>query len=132
MKSSVRSLGAGLAVVALFLALMTTALAQTYTATVTGTVSDAQGAAVAGAKIIAVNQGTKLEYNAQTSDSGVYTIPFLPVGNYVITVEAGGFKKFVTNGLVVSPSETKGLDIQMEVGGASESIRRCTRRRSGP
>ena len=122
MKPFIRSVGSGLGVIALFLALMTTATAQTYTATVTGTVSDAQGAAVAGAKVVAVNQGTKLEYNAQTSDSGVYTIPFLPVGNYVITVEAGGFKKLISNEIKLEVNQTARINLALQVGGVSDTV----------
>lgn len=122
MKTRPRFLGAGLAVIGLLLAMMTTALAQTYTATVTGNVSDAQGAAVPNAKVIAVNQGTKLEYTAQTSDSGVYTIPFLPVGNYVITIEASGFKKLVSNEIPLEVNQTARLNWQLQVGGVSETV----------
>ncbi|NDD65686.1 MAG: carboxypeptidase regulatory-like domain-containing protein, partial [Acidobacteria bacterium] len=67
---------------------LSTALGQTYTATVTGNVADPQGSAIAGAKVVAINQGTKLEYAVQTNDSGVYTIPFLPIGDYVLSAEA--------------------------------------------
>lgn len=126
MKPKARSLGTALAAVGLLLALMammmTTALAQTYTATVTGTVADAQGAAIAGAKVTAINQGTKLEYTAQTSDSGVYTIPFLPVGNYVISIEASGFKKLVSNEIKLEVNQTARINLAMQVGGVSETV----------
>src|SRR5260221_4997532 len=94
-----------LGIIALLLVIMSPALAQTYTATATGTITDAQGAAIAGAKVSAVNQGTKLEYTAQSSESGVYTIPFLPVGNYVISVEASGFKKLVSNEITLEVNQ---------------------------
>jgi Carboxypeptidase regulatory-like domain len=55
-----------------------TTFGQTYTATVTGTVVDPGGAAVPKVKVVAVNQATKLENTAETSDAGVYRIPFLP------------------------------------------------------
>src|SRR6185503_7469221 len=97
MKSAAKMLWVCLLVLGLSIPLMTTAFAQTYTATVTGTVTDAQGASIHGVKVIATNQGTKIEYTAQTNDAGVYTIPFLPIGGYVITLEASGFKKLVSN-----------------------------------
>ena len=53
---------------------------QTYTATLTGTVSDPNGAVVPNTKIVATNQGTKIEYAANSNDLGVYTIRFLPIG----------------------------------------------------
>ena len=64
-----------------------TSSAQTYTATLTGMVTDPNGAGVPNVKVVAVNQGTQLHYEAPTSDSGIYTIPFLPVGAYVVSLK---------------------------------------------
>jgi hypothetical protein len=99
-----------------------TATAQTYTATLTGTVADPQGSAVRDAKVVATNAGTKLEYTAKTSDSGVYTIPFLPVGAYVITVEASGFKKLTSNEIKLEVNQTARVNLEMQVGGVSETV----------
>src|SRR6185369_2034199 len=111
-----------LGVIALLLAMMSSAWAQTYTATTTGTITDAQGAAVVGAKVIAVNQGTKLEYTAQTSESGVYSIPFLRVGSYIISVEACGFKKLVSNEITLEVNQTARINLQLQVGGVNEIV----------
>jgi hypothetical protein len=102
--------------------LMISASAQTFTATVTGTVSDPQGAAVPGVKVVATNQGTRLEYTAQTSGAGVYTIPFLPVGNYVISVEATGFKKLVSNEIKLEVNQTARVDLQLQIGAVGETV----------
>jgi hypothetical protein len=122
MKATAKSLWTGLSVVTLFLAMATIGFAQTYTATVTGNVTDQQGAAVANAKVTASNQGTKLDYTATTSDSGVYTIPFLPVGNYVITVEANGFKKVVSNEIKLEINQTARINLSLQVGGVSDTV----------
>lgn len=122
MKTTAKSLKVCLALIALLIAMMSSALAQTYTATVTGTVTDPQGAAVPGARVVAVNQGTKLEYTAQTSDSGVYTIPFLPVGAYVINVEASGFKKIVSNEIKLDVNQIARVNLQLQVGGVNEIV----------
>src|SRR6185436_13167578 len=99
-----------------------TATAQTYTATLTGTVADPQGSAIHDAKVTATNVGTKLEYTAKTSDSGVYTIPFLPVGGYVITVEASGFKKLTSNEIKLEVNQTARVNLDMQVGAVSEVV----------
>ncbi|HEY6400411.1 MAG TPA: carboxypeptidase-like regulatory domain-containing protein, partial [Blastocatellia bacterium] len=122
MKSAAKSVWNCLLVLGLILAPITSAFAQTYTATVTGTVTDPQGAAIAGGRVVATNQGTKLEYTAQTSASGVYTIPFLPVGVYVLTVESTGFKKLVSNELKLEVNQTARIDLQMQVGGVNEVV----------
>src|SRR5882672_2835355 len=122
MKSAAKSVWICLLVFGLIFTPMTSASAQTYTATVTGTVSDPQGASVPGVKVVATNQGTKLEYTSQTSDSGVYTIPFLPVGAYVLTVESTGFKKLVSNEIKLEVNQTARIDLQLQVGGVNEVV----------
>ena len=96
--------------------------AQTFTATVTGTVADPNGATVPNVKVSAVNQGTKLEYTAQTSDAGVYTIPFLPVGDYVVSVEATGFKKMTSNPIKLEVNQTARIDLKLEVGEVTQEV----------
>ena len=99
-----------------------TATAQTYTATLTGTVADPQGSAIRDAKVAVTNVGTKLEYTAKTSDSGVYTIPFLPIGSYVITVEASGFKKLTSNEVKLEVNQTARVNLELQVGAVSEVV----------
>lgn len=96
--------------------------AQTFTATLTGTVTDQNGGALPNAKVIVTNQGTKLEYTSTTTDAGIYTLPFLPVGNYVITVEAGGFKKLVSNEIKLEINQTARVNLAMQVGGVSDTV----------
>src|SRR5262245_32651106 len=122
MKSAAKLPWVCLLVLSLNFMLMTSTSAQTYTATVTGTVSDPQGAAVPKVKVVATNQGTKLEYTAQTSDSGVYTIPFLPVGVYVLTIESTGFKKLVSDEIKLEVNQTARVDLQLQVGGVNEVV----------
>ncbi len=122
MKSTAKLPWVCLLVLGLSFMLTTSALAQTYTATVTGTVSDPQGAAVSKVKIVATNQGTKLEYTAQTNDSGLYTIPFLPIGTYVLSVESSGFKKLVSNEIKLEVNQTARIDMQLQVGGVNEIV----------
>src|SRR5215470_14254246 len=122
MKSAAKLPWVCLLVLSLNFMLMTSTSAQTYTATVTGTVSDPQGAAVPKVRVVATNQGTKLEYTAQTSDSGVYTIPFLPIGAYVLSIEASGFKKLISNEINLEVNQTARVDLQLQVGGVNEVV----------
>ncbi len=122
MKTTAKWLWVVLFVLGLAFIPLTSALAQTYTATLTGAVTDPQGSAVPNVKVIATNQGTKLDYTAQTSDAGVYTIPFLPVGNYVISIEATGFKKLVSNEIKLEINQTARVDLQLQVGAVSDVV----------
>jgi hypothetical protein len=122
MKNASRWYCAALLVLGITLIPLAQASAQTYTATVTGNVSDPQGAAVPNVKVTATNQGTGLAYNAQTSDTGVYTIPFLPVGTYVLSIEATGFKKLVSNEIKLEVNQTARVNLQLQVGAVSEVV----------
>ena len=122
MNNPARIFMACLLVLGLALNIAPTAIGQTVTATLTGTVSDQSGALVPNVKIVATNQGTKIEYNAQSNDSGVYTIPFLPIGPYVVTVEASGFKKLVTNPIKLEVNQTARVDLKLELGEVTQTI----------
>ena len=63
--------------------------AQQYSGTITGTVSDPSGAAVAGAAVTATNTGNNASYSTTTSEQGVYSFAQLPVGMYNIVVKHG-------------------------------------------
>src|SRR5262245_27575990 len=122
MMSTSKIFRACLMVLVLICGLVSTRPAQTYTATVTGTINDPSGAAVQNARVTAANQGTKLEYTALSNQSGVYTIPFLPVGNYILNVEAQGFKKLVSNPVELEVNQTARIDLQLQIGDYTEVV----------
>ncbi|MCI0722847.1 MAG: TonB-dependent receptor, partial [Acidobacteria bacterium] len=122
MKNPARIHVACLMVLGLTLSLGPGAMAQTVTATLTGTVSDQSGALVPNVKVVATNQGTKIEHAAQSNDSGVYTIPFLPIGTYVVTGGASGFKKVVTNPIKLEVNQTARVDVKLELGEMTQQI----------
>ena len=62
-------------------------IAQSDRGTITGTVSDQGGATIPGASILLQNTATGSSYNTVTTETGNYTVPSLPVGNYVLTCE---------------------------------------------
>ena len=99
-----------------------TIFGQTYTATLTGTVVDPGGAAVPKVKVVAVNQATKLENIAETSDAGVYRIPFLPIGTYVVTAELAGFKKVVSSAIQLEVNQTARVDLTLELGAVTDEV----------
>jgi len=106
----------------LFAGLTAMASVQTYTATLTGTVSDPNGAVVPDTKVLATNQGTKLEYVAHSNDVGVYTIPFLPVGEYVLTVEASGFRRLVSNPITLEVNQIARVDLRLQIGDLLQEV----------
>src|SRR5690242_18225461 len=75
----------------LLVACCVTGLAQTITGAVTGTVTDSTGAVVPGAKVTAKALKTGVTTSTTTNAEGVYSIRFLTIGDYRVTVEAQGF-----------------------------------------
>ena len=79
----------------LILAALTTLLvpaapAQEITATITGTVTDQTGAVLPGATVTARNTGTGWTKEVVSTDTGRYTVPFLPVGEYELVFSLAG------------------------------------------
>ena len=109
--------------VLLTLALAGPLLAQTTgTATLVGTVSDNTGAVVPGAAVTMVNDDTRFISKGLTGPDGSYYIPNLIPGNYQLTIEAKGFKRYVRDGIILRTSEQPRIDVQLEVGAVTESI----------
>jgi len=91
-------------------------------ATLVGTVRDATGATVPGAKVTVVNNATAFVTANVTSAEGAYYIPYLAPGEYRMKVSASGFKEFVREGITLRSSEVPRVDITMEVGSVSDSV----------
>jgi hypothetical protein len=94
----------------------------TGTATLRGAVNDSTGAAVAGAKVSAMNAGTSFVYENVTGADGGYYLPYLIPGEYRLTVEAPGFKKYVRDGITLRTAEQPRIDAHLEVGAVTESL----------
>jgi hypothetical protein len=95
---------------------------QAGTGTITGTVTDPAGAAVANAPIDVRNTDTNVPYPTVTTETGAYTVLRLPPGPYSVTVSAPGFKKLIRSGLTVDAGQTLPLDLTVEIGSATESV----------
>jgi hypothetical protein len=88
-----------------------------------GRVVDPTGAIVVGATITAVNTGTNVRTAGSTNQTGDYVLPFLIPGVYSVTVEMTGFKKFVQEGINVQVNDKATLNVALEIGQASETVR---------
>jgi hypothetical protein len=96
--------------------------AQQSTGTISGTVTDPQGAVVGRARVTVVQVDTAAALHVSTNDSGNYTAPGLAVGRYQVQVEADGFKKVVRDGVVLQVNQNARVDIAMELGQVAESV----------
>lgn len=96
--------------------------AQVNTASLSGQVVDATGAAAPGVKVTAKNLATNIEQTVMTDNGGSYIFVSLPVGAYTITVELTGFKKSLHENLKLEVAQKARLDIAMQVGGVSDTV----------
>ncbi len=87
-----------------------------------GTVSDPQGAVVAGATVKATNAATGSERVVTTNTQGVFQMSELNPGTYTVSIENKGFKKSVAPGIIVSVSKDAQLTITLEVGGLDQQV----------
>jgi hypothetical protein len=102
--------------------LSTSLLAQTFRGTILGTVTDPQGAVVAGASVNVRNVNTGLERSTITSADGSYSVPELPIGKYSVSVTQTGFQKSVTSDIAVDVASEKRVDVAMKTGQVSETV----------
>jgi Carboxypeptidase regulatory-like domain len=96
--------------------------AQNITGSITGTVTDATGAAIPDAKVEATNAAKGVTHTTQTNGSGVYNLPFLPVGSYSIDAEHSGFKKATLGPFMLEGNQIARVDFTMEVGDMTQTV----------
>src|SRR6266508_1910801 len=108
--------------VCLLLSAWSTVGRQTSTATLKGTVTDPKGSIIPGATIKAQSEDTGLVRTAVTEESGLYVFNFLPVGKYVVTVSAQGFKGARLQNIIVEIGQTRTLDLELEVGAVEQTV----------
>jgi hypothetical protein len=97
-------------------------LAQLPTATLLGTVTDPQGAVVAGATVTARNTDTGFSRSVTTGAEGTYRLNALSVGNYEVEVTREGFKTETRTGLTLLVAEETVVNMRLQVGSAAQRI----------
>src|SRR5260370_13054063 len=102
--------------------LLPTALGQSTTATLSGTVVDQNGAAIPGASITVENTSVGLKRQATTTSEGYFTIPLLPPGTYSVRAEGQGFAPVDTKDVILNIGDRKTLQIQLKAGDVNAAV----------
>ncbi len=89
---------------------------------ISGTVKDPTGAAIARASVTLVNSSTGVQQSAIADGQGTYTFPVLPVGRYVLEVNRAGFKPYRRTGIVLDTSSALLLDVVLQVGDRTDAV----------
>lgn len=92
------------------------------TASLTGTVLDASGKAVNGAKVTLTSQGRGFSRTYTTEENGLYTITLLPPDTYNLEAEAAGFKHYKQEGINLAAGATADQNISLAVGAVTEVV----------
>ncbi len=96
--------------------------AQAYYGSIVGNVADPQGAAVVGAKVVAIANATDVKSQTTTSGLGAYSLAQLAVGVYTVHITAPNFKEFIATGVEVHVSTPTSVNATLALGVASEKI----------
>ncbi|MBO0860289.1 MAG: TonB-dependent receptor [Chloracidobacterium sp.] len=89
---------------------------------VTGTVKDPSGAVVAGAQLTLTNEATGVAQNVSSTSGGSYILEAVPVGSYILRVEAKGFKTYQATGIQVHVQNVVTADVSLEIGEVSSVV----------
>ena len=100
----------------------TLALAQQPLGSLSGIVTDPNGAAVAGATVTATSLVTGTTRNATTNEQGFYLIPTLQAGEYKLTISRQGFANSVAERVVVEVGQTARADAALKIAGTTETM----------
>jgi len=97
-------------------------LGQDVTATITGTVTDQQGAPIVGAGVTAKSVERGTVFKDVSNEAGIFRITNLPVGNYEVRVEKDGFQSSLYPAFSLSLNQIARVDVQMKVGQITETV----------
>ena len=98
------------------------ALAQVFTGTITGTITDPSGAPLSGANVRLKNEATGEPKQVTSGSEGNYIFSQIPPGSYEITAELAGFRKSVINGAVLRVNQTLETNFAMQLGEVTQTV----------
>lgn len=92
------------------------------TGSISGTVQDASGSAIANATVSLTDSSKGTTQTLRTDDGGNYNAPFLAPSTYRIVVEATGFKRATSNDIKIDVDAHPRFDVRMELGDVNQSV----------
>src|SRR5579872_2069747 len=110
-------------IIALAVLLRVTSFGQNINGSITGRVTDQQGAVLASASVTAADPSQQISVTTKTNEQGVFVMAGLRPGSYNLRVEATGFKRLDRNGVALNADQKLALDdLVMEVGALTETV----------
>jgi hypothetical protein len=96
--------------------------AQTTYGSISGTVTDASGAAIADAQVTLTNLATTEKRVAQSGADGLYDFVNLLPSRYSIVAEKTGFKRVTRPEVIVEVGQSVRIDVTLQVGDVNQTI----------
>lgn len=97
-------------------------VAQTSTATLSGTIADSNGGLVPGAEITLSDTARGIKRTVATDDSGSFTVPLLPPGTYSLTVRREGFTQVEVPDIVLNVGDQRAIRVDLKVGDVNAAV----------
>ena len=115
--------GRSFALVSLLLAAFAALVgAQEFRGTITGKITDPNGAIIPGATVVIKNVETNIEATLRTNDEGVYVAPLLNPGKYSVAVTGTGFRRSLREQVALNVGDRLSLDFKLEVGSEAQQV----------
>jgi hypothetical protein len=115
-------IAANLFVAVLLLLMVSTGLWAQATAQINGVVQDSSGAVLPGVEVTATQTETGVSRMTVANESGLYTLPNLPLGPYKLEASLPGFRTFAQSGIVLQVGDNPRINITLQVGQVSEQV----------
>ncbi len=121
-QSNYQRLLAGTLIIATLIAVPTMLFAQGYFGTVSGVLTDATGAVVAGARVVLTDQQKGFTFSATSDDSGRYLFRSIPPGLYSVAAESKGFQKTQSAKFKIDINENATTNLTLKVTGDTQTV----------
>ena len=95
---------------------------QATTGSISGTVTDIQGAAISNATVTVTNTGTGISRKIASDEGGRYLAASLIPGTYEISIESTGFKTSQLKGITLNIGQVLAENLTLQIGGATETV----------
>jgi hypothetical protein len=106
----------------LVLAVPAALLAQKFSGSIRGNVTDPSGAMIADAEVTATNSGTGEVLTERTNAEGEFVFPEVAIGVYEISVKKSGFKSYLAKGVEVHVASIAQIEAKLNVGATTETM----------
>jgi hypothetical protein len=100
----------------------TASMAQTFRGAIRGTVTDASGAVVANAQVVAADSATGITYKSVTSSAGDFAFQDLPLGQYTLTISSSGFDTTKVEHVPVSAGSVSNQSVGLAIASSSTIV----------